>query len=33
VPIGDSIPFTAIRWDDILFLALAASLLFRLSWS
>ena len=27
MPIGDSIPFTAIRWDDILFLALAASLL------
>jgi NADH:ubiquinone oxidoreductase subunit 6 (subunit J) len=27
MPIGDSIPFTAVRWDDILFVALAASLL------
>lgn len=27
MPIGNSIPFTAVRWDDVLFLALAASLL------
>ena len=27
MPIGNSIPFTAVRWDDALFVALAASLL------
>ena len=27
MPIGDSIPWTAVRWDDVLFLALAAVLL------
>jgi len=27
MPIGDSIPFTGIRWDDMLFVALAATLL------
>jgi NADH-quinone oxidoreductase subunit J len=27
MPIGDSIPFTGIRWDDILFVVLAATLL------
>jgi NADH-quinone oxidoreductase subunit J len=27
MPIGESIPFTGIRWDDILFVALAATLL------
>src|ERR1035437_4980777 len=27
MPIGDSIPWTGIRWDDILFVALAAMLL------
>jgi len=27
MPIGDSIPFTAVRWDDVLFVVLAAALL------
>jgi NADH-quinone oxidoreductase subunit J len=27
MPIGDSIPMTGVRWDDVLFLALAATLL------
>jgi NADH-quinone oxidoreductase subunit J len=27
MPIGDSIPFTAVRWDDVLFVVLAGSLL------
>ncbi|MGZ6268204.1 MAG: NADH-quinone oxidoreductase subunit J family protein [Candidatus Limnocylindrales bacterium] len=27
MPIGDSIPFTGIRWDDVLFVALAGTLL------
>ena len=27
MPIGDSIPFTAVRWDDALFVVLAAALL------
>ncbi len=27
MPIGDSIPFTGIRWDDVLFVVLAATLL------
>jgi NADH:ubiquinone oxidoreductase subunit 6 (subunit J) len=27
MPIGDSIPFTAVKWDDVLFVVLAAALL------
>jgi NADH-quinone oxidoreductase subunit J len=27
MPIGESVPFTAVRWDDLLFLALAGTLL------
>ena len=27
MPIGDSIPLIGIRWDDVLFVALAATLL------
>jgi len=27
MPIGDSIPFTGVRWDDVLFLVFAATLL------